>query len=174
MIIDDLMIKLRFFIPSEKLTKRVIVLNSSPDQGSQASSGKRVSIMQRAIGERLYRYLASAARNNSDQDEVKIWDCIPWGMSSMLGFPSYGDIDLSTEEGRNIEGLLRDLTEEFRDWLCNQPDGYRAPWGEMILIREDYLKITANLPIPLPASETDPVARGRQRQEQYALAEAEA
>jgi len=44
----------------------------------------------------------------------------------------------------------------------------------MILIREDYLKITANLPIPLPASERDPVAARRKRQEQYALAEAEA
>ena len=178
MSIDNLMIKLRFFIPSEPLTERIINLNRSlpKDPRQSIDANKQISVMRRVIGERLYRYLASAARNNSDNDEaVKIWECIPWGMSAMLGFPPYGDIDLSTDDGRHMIEVLNDLTYEFREWLLNQSNGYRAPWGELIMIGGDYLKITADMPGELRELERRPrrVAVAADAQGEYAIAQVE-
>src|SRR5688500_91925 len=99
---DDFILEMRFFIPSEALTKEIVALNEhfiEPDNQHLSDARrphgtilrwrrKQLKEHQLLIAERLYRYFASVARNSKEADAiVYIWDCIPHGMAVPLGFP---------------------------------------------------------------------------------------
>ena len=153
---DDFILEMKFFLPSEALTREVVALNqyflraqeTDSERGSHPVTNvvrwrpKRIKEPQRLIAERLYRYFASVARNSKDPEAVVfIWDCIPHGMSVPLGFPPYAEIEAGTEPGIRAIAALRELTTEFRSWLKHRGI-YQAPWGELEMIDEDRLQIT--------------------------------
>jgi hypothetical protein len=152
--IDDFIIELRFFVPSKELAESINILNEhylNPEKKVRAyhklkgrwGHRKRITELQRTIGERLYRHFATTARRRRNTDEaVSIWECIPQGMAVNLGFPSYADIDVQTLLGRRTHDVLRDLTNEFREWILARPDGYQAPWGELWMIDGDHLRLS--------------------------------
>lgn len=163
MSVDKLIIELQFFMPSKVVTTTILDLNGLFLKAAEDSTPvksfrvdlkshrfrsflrqREVRRQQRNIAERLYRYLASVARNEHlNGRPVNIWECISQGMSTALGFPSYEEIDVHTDLGHHASNALRDLTIEFREWLIERPDGYQAPWGQVWLVNGDQMQVTS-------------------------------
>ncbi len=153
MSIDDLIVELKFFVPSKKLTERILDLNErylNPGKEPRRRKiigwgrGRNIAEQQRTIGERLYRQLAATARCRDNSEECfSIFEWVPRGMAVNLGFPSHSEIDFQSEIGRRTSDVLIALAQEFRSWLIAHPNGYQAPWGDLWIIEGDRFGLTA-------------------------------
>jgi hypothetical protein len=142
---DDFVLEQRFFQPSLALTKKIAHLNITflgtqnllPWQLKyfQRLSRRELIRQQRTIAERLYRLLASMARNEENANPKRVED-IPVDMSIMLGFPRYGELE-ATSNGEQAIECLNTLSEEFTNWLLNKSGVYAAPWGEVRIVQVD-------------------------------------
>jgi len=152
--IDDLIVELKFFVPSKKLTERILELNErylNPGKEPRRRKiiggwrrGKNIAMQQRTIGERLYRQLAATARSQDNSAEsFSVFEWVPRGMAVNLGFPSHSEIDFQSEIGRHTSDVLIALAHEFRSWLIAHPNGYQAPWGDVWIVEGDHFGLTA-------------------------------
>jgi len=158
MSVNNLISELQFFRPSEELTKRIVELNDAffHDRAVSRKSifprvrRKQVLKVQRTISERVYRFLASTARQSYQTQPMRVSECFT-GMAIMLGFPPFAAIDKTQHLGNRAIQAIDDLACEFCDWLARRGCFYQAPWGDVRIITlndETYLEFELNTESP--------------------------
>lgn len=120
--------EMRFFAPSELLTRKVIERLQSLSGIDSSGSSEIFQVQQILIAEQFYLYLASISKKPRalNGDSIKIKEIIDFNFDKAIGL-AYEAEDRS---------ILDEFTEEFNSWLKDQGGEVNAGWGTINLTSE--------------------------------------